>query len=935
MGTEATAHTHSLTSPGGPCRRELCEWTQWMDGSYPKPDRNSGDFDTFENLRSQGFQFCERPQQVDCRAQFFPNTPLAELGQDVTCSLEQGLICLNKNQLPPICYNYEIRVKCCRTVDQCATSMRAPTGAGPRNTSPQTPATGWTASRHSPADSSAPVPRTRNSTGRTQTRTAPVTTNCQPQCNWTKWFNVDSPVPGPHGGDVETYSRILRAGEQICSRPEEITRLQCRAESYPEASLESLGQVVLCDPDVGLLCRNQDQLGTQRKCLDYSVRVLCCQQPEGCPTTTEASIESVTPAHTTSTSSVHTVSTSSRPQTSSSSAHTVSVSSAHTVSTTSSQRHSTTSASTASTRPVSTPPPSQSSAVPPECQPQCNWTKWFNVDSPVPGPHGGDVETYSRILRAGEQICSRPEEITRLQCRAESYPEASLESLGQVVLCDPDVGLLCRNQDQLGTQRKCLDYSVRVLCCRQPEGCPTTTSATPPRASIESVTPVHTVSTSSRPQTSSSSAHTTSSSSAHTVSVSSAHTVSTTSSQRHSTTSASTASTRPVSTPPPSQSSAVPPECQPQCNWTKWFNVDSPVPGPHGGDVETYSRILRAGEQICSRPEEITRLQCRAESYPEASLESLGQVVLCDPDVGLLCRNQDQLGTQRKCLDYSVRVLCCRQPEGCPTTTSATPPRASIESVTPVHTVSTSSRPQTSSSSAHTVSTSSRTQTSSSSATSSRPQTSTSSVHTVSTSSRPQTSTSSAHTVSTSSRPQTSTSSVHTVSTSSRPQMSSSSAHTVSVSSAHTSSAVLPECQPQCNWTKWFNVDSPVPGPHGGDVETYSRILRAGEQICSRPEEITRLQCRAESYPEASLESLGQVVLCDPDVGLLCRNQDQLGTQRKCLDYSVRVLCCRQPEGCPTTTSATPPRASIESVTPVHTVSTSSRPQTSSSSAHT
>ncbi|XP_012888811.1 PREDICTED: mucin-5AC [Dipodomys ordii] len=285
MGTEATAHTHSLTSPGGPCRRELCEWTQWMDGSYPKPDRNSGDFDTFENLRSQGFQFCERPQQVDCRAQFFPNTPLAELGQDVTCSLEQGLICLNKNQLPPICYNYEIRVKCCRTVDQCATSMRAPTGAGPRNTSPQTPATGWTASRHSPADSSAPVPRTRNSTGRTQTRTAPVTTNCQPQCNWTKWFNVDSPVPGPHGGDVETYSRILRAGEQICSRPEEITRLQCRAESYPEASLESLGQVVLCDPDVGLLCRNQDQLGTQRKCLDYSVRVLCCRQPEGCGVT--------------------------------------------------------------------------------------------------------------------------------------------------------------------------------------------------------------------------------------------------------------------------------------------------------------------------------------------------------------------------------------------------------------------------------------------------------------------------------------------------------------------------------------------------------------------------------------------------------------------------------------------------------------------------
>ncbi|KAK7801681.1 hypothetical protein U0070_013175 [Myodes glareolus] len=102
------------------CKQEHCSWTDWIDGSYPGPGRNSGDFDSFLNLRAKGYKFCEKPQNVECRAQFFPNTPLEELGQDITCNREEGLICLNKNQLPPICYNYEIRIQCCTVVDLCS-----------------------------------------------------------------------------------------------------------------------------------------------------------------------------------------------------------------------------------------------------------------------------------------------------------------------------------------------------------------------------------------------------------------------------------------------------------------------------------------------------------------------------------------------------------------------------------------------------------------------------------------------------------------------------------------------------------------------------------------------------------------------------------------------------------------------------------------------
>ncbi|KAG3284354.1 mucin 5AC, oligomeric mucus/gel-forming [Ictidomys tridecemlineatus] len=249
------------------CLRESCTWTQWMDGSYPGPGKDSGDFDTFHNLRSKGYKFCERPTSVECRAQFFPNTPLAELGQQVTCNSEEGLICWNRDQLPPICYNYEIRIQCCELVDDCrnetigtpksiATHPKSTEGS---TTTKTTVTTGSQATSTGHTTHPTPVHTSRGTSVGTKV-TQSQTTDCQPQCTWTKWFDVDFPDPGPHGGDTETYSNILSKGERICLQPEDITRLECR-------------------------CRNQEQQGPLGMCLNYEVRVLCCHTPDGCPTT--------------------------------------------------------------------------------------------------------------------------------------------------------------------------------------------------------------------------------------------------------------------------------------------------------------------------------------------------------------------------------------------------------------------------------------------------------------------------------------------------------------------------------------------------------------------------------------------------------------------------------------------------------------------------
>ncbi|KAM7084671.1 mucin-5AC [Molossus nigricans] len=335
-----------------------------------------------------------------------------------------------------------------------------------------------TSTTSAPITTTTPIPTPET------THTPPGTTNCQPQCTWTKWFDVDFPSPGPHGGDQETYSNIVQSGEKICSRPEYIADLECQAENHPEVSIEGLGQVVQCNPDTGLVCHNRDQVGRFRMCLNYEVRVLCCEPREGCPTSEPVTSVSITsPTETTShvaTSRTTSVPTTSVPETSTTPVPETSTTSLPTtpVPITPVPQTSTTSAPITTTTPIPTPETTHTTPGTTNCQPQCTWTKWFDVDFPSPGPHGGDQETYSNIVQSREKICRRPEYITDLECRAENHPEVSIEGLGQVVQCNLDTGLVCHNRDQVGRFRMCLNYEVRVLCCEPREGCPVS-SVTP------------------------------------------------------------------------------------------------------------------------------------------------------------------------------------------------------------------------------------------------------------------------------------------------------------------------------------------------------------------------------------------------------------------------------------------------------------------------
>ncbi|NXA98839.1 MUC2 protein, partial [Melanocharis versteri] len=168
------------------CRLPECEciWTPWIDVSYPDgSDRNSGDYETFENIFKNNPSWeCAKVENISCRAQKFPSISIADLGQKVECNVNVGLICNNKDQqiggiIPmPVCLNYEISVCCTPNRPEClpTPSTTSTTTSTPSSTtsSVSTPPT----STASPTPTAGVTPSSTTPTTITTTTTRPPST---------------------------------------------------------------------------------------------------------------------------------------------------------------------------------------------------------------------------------------------------------------------------------------------------------------------------------------------------------------------------------------------------------------------------------------------------------------------------------------------------------------------------------------------------------------------------------------------------------------------------------------------------------------------------------------------------------------------------------------------------------------------------------------
>ncbi|XP_053801835.1 mucin-5AC [Vidua chalybeata] len=803
------------------CFKEKCYWSRWYDVSYPGSGYNDGDFDTIENIKNKGYKVCNNRKDVECRAVRFPNTPYPLLEQHIMCNTEQGLKCYNKDQLPPICYNYELRFKCCmnirvpceNTPEILTTTTQTTTRYSSTMFRPE-PTTLSLQTKHKTTTEYTTEPKTdyihtritSKPTMQTQKQTTKLTsstttksttysniTPCEPEvCTWSQWFDVDFPSSGPNQGDFETYQHIRAAGKRVCLQPKQI---ECQAEDYPEVPIQQVGQVVQCDVHFGLVCKNEDQTGKFKMCLNYKIRVLCCTPNYNC----SIPIPVITTSPTTSTTT-RGIPSSTTVTTSTSTPY---------ISTTTSPTSTEVSTTTSTTSPTSTTSTTTSSTTP--CEPEaCTWSQWFDVDFPSSGPNQGDFETYQHIRAAGKRVCRQPKQI---ECQAEDYPEVPIQQVGQVVQCDVHFGLVCKNEDQTGKFKMCLNYKIRVLCCTPNYNC---------SIPIPVITTSPTTSTTTRGIPSSTTV-TTSTSTPY---------ISTTTSPTSTEISTTTSTTSPTSTTSTTTSSTTP--CEPEvCTWSQWFDVDFPSSGPNQGDFETYQHIRAAGKRVCLQPKQI---ECQAEDYPEVPIQQVGQVVQCDVHFGLVCKNEDQTGKFKMCLNYKIRVLCCTPNYNC---------SIPIPVITTSPTTSTTTRGIPSST---TVTTS------------------------------------------------TSTPYISTTMSPTSTEISTTTSTTSPTSTTSTTTSSTTPCEPEvCTWSQWFDVDFPSSGPNQGDFETYQHIRAAGKRVCRQPKQI---ECQAEDYPEVPIQQVGQVVQCDVHFGLVCKNEDQTGKFKMCLNYKIRVLCCTPNYNC-------------------------------------
>uniref|UniRef100_A0A672H295 Uncharacterized protein n=1 Tax=Salarias fasciatus TaxID=181472 RepID=A0A672H295_SALFA len=675
ISTAAT--TERLTKTPEDCYK--CDWSDWTNKNSPESDRNSGDIERIEDIAYPELKSCRQPLDIECRASRLRDKTLEEVGQKVTCDPTTGFTCLNSDQSSDSsCLDYEIRVKCCRYICGSTTIIKTSTTAvteKPGATTTTSEERTTTPEEPSETTSSTERPTTTSE----EVTTAEVTTaNCY-ECNWSDWTNNNYPQPGPNSGDYEKIEDIGYPDLESCRQPLDI---ECRSSRFTEKSLEEVGQKVTCDPKTGLICLNKDQ-SQDPSCLDYEIRVKCCRYKCGSTTTTIISstpgITEQTGATTTTNPEETGATTTSRITEESSATTTTTVTgepgptgtptipggtgvtgtprnpeeTTATTTTIPEEKGETTTPEILEEETTTIEEPTSTSEEPTpigDCY-KCDWSDWTNKNSPQSGPNSGDIERIEDIAYPELKSCRQPLDI---QCRASRLRDKTLEEVGQKVTCDPTTGFTCLNRDQ-SSDSSCLDYEIRVKCCRYV--CRSTTE----------------IETSSTPFTEETGSTTTA--------ITGETGITTTTTGRPSKpTEEPSVTTSLTARPTTTQVEGTTPEDCYKCDWSDWTNKNSPQSGPNNGDIERIEDIAYPELKSCRQPLDI---ECRASRLRDKTLEEVGQKVTCDPTTGFTCLNSDQ-SSDSSCLDYEIRVKCCRYV--CGSTTTIETPSTTITEETGVTT---------------------------------------------------------------------------------------------------------------------------------------------------------------------------------------------------------------------------------------------------------
>ncbi|XP_060933214.1 mucin-2-like [Limanda limanda] len=755
--TPTTTPISTTTTPTTPTDCFVCKWSDWINKRYPDQTPDGGEYETLDNVTDPDLKFCRKPLEVKCRAEQYPDKPLKDLDQKVTCNSTVGLICHNKDQgIHGHCLDYEIQVKCCTyectTTETPTTTTTTTTETPTTTTTTETPTTTTTTTTETPTTTTTtetPTTTTTTETPTTTTETPTTTTTTETSITTTTTetptttttTTTETPTTTTTT-TTETPTTTTTTTTETPTTTTTITREKSTTTETPTTTPISTTTTptdcFVCKWSDWINKRYPDQTpdGGEYETLDNVTDpdLKFCRKPLETPTTTTT----ITTEKSTTTE-------------------------------------------TPTTTPIST---TTTPTTPTDCF-VCKWSDWINKRYPDQTPDGGEYETLDNVTDPDLKFCRKPLEV---KCRAEQYPDKPLKDLDQKVTCNSTVGLICHNKDQ-GIHGHCLDYEIQVKCCtyectttetpttttttttetptttttttmetpttttttETPTTTATTTTETPttttttPTTTATTTTETPTTTTTTTTETSTTTTTTETPTTTTTTTTETPTTTTTTTTETPTTTTTTTTETRtttttittekstttetPTTTPISTTTTPTTPTDCFVCKWSDWINKRYPDQTPDGGEYETLDNITDPDLKFCRKPLEV---KCRAEQYPDKPLKDLDQKVTCNSTVGLICHNKDQ-GIHGHCLDYEIQVKCCtyecttaETPTTTTTTTTETPTTTTTTTTeTPTTTTTTTTKSTTTETPTTTATTTTETPTTTTTTTTETPTTTT------------------------------------------------------------------------------------------------------------------------------------------------------------------------------------------------------------------
>ncbi|XP_037993992.1 LOW QUALITY PROTEIN: mucin-5AC-like [Motacilla alba alba] len=650
------------------CVKNVCVWSEWYDSTQPENKEDSGDYETYQNLKDKGYSVCTNPSEVQCRAKEHPDTEITSLNQTIECSQSRGLICNNQDQESKQCYNYEIRISCCRYIPCSEIQTTPPTTTREFTT---------TAAESTPFTS--------------QTTIIPTTQKQESEVTTTPMRERERTTPQSKTSVTATTSQVSTTGYQITTTTAETSTVVTQAPSSPN-TISTLPESTLQTTPATTIISSTTALPTQGTTVTTPrPRVPTQASTNASPSTT--TIESTT-LYTEGTLPT-VLSTVAIQTTSTVTASTAEIKLRTTTGTTAGP------STTASAREETTIIATTTSTSPPQTEGTTTITPpTTTVPTPATSTASTSRTTAGSTTRAS--ATSAPGETSTVATQAPSSPTTPLDVKIRTTTgttAGPSTTASAREETTI----------IATTTSTSPPQTEGTTTITPPTTTVP--TPATSTASTSRTTAGSTTRASATSAPGETSTVAtqapSSPTTpldvkirtttgttagpSTTASARESTTIiATTTSTSPPQTEgtttitPPTTTVTMPATTTirisnstdncvvERCAWTQWFNVDSPTPGSENGDLETFENIRAAGYELCDKPQEI---KCRAKDYPNTVVKTMEQKFDCSLERGLVCRNKDQTLKYPMCFDYEVSVLCCER-KHCQTTVS--PPGTTI-----------------------------------------------------------------------------------------------------------------------------------------------------------------------------------------------------------------------------------------------------------------